>query len=295
MGWHEHDHRLFPRHRAILPPWLQGEPRRRVDSGAGRRFRTSSNAARRSPTSAVGTGPPRSSWPRPSRTPSSSALTITTPRSSVAARSGRRRGASPDGSPSRWLRPRTSRAAATTSSACFDCLPRHGRPRGRLRACAGDARRGRRLDDRRAVRPTTASSRTSTRWGASSTVPRRSFARRRRCRRRVGLALGAQAGEARLTEVLEEGGFTRVRARDRDAVQPDPRGSALIGPETAWRRELVCHNPQAMKLLRLKPGHGEIVLAEGDVELPEQEQELIEAFSPRARCGDVGGGAAADA
>lgn len=33
-----------------------------------------------------------------------------------------------------------------------------------------------------------------------------------------------------------------------------------------------------MKLLRLKPGHGEIVLAEGDVELPEQEQELIQAF-----------------
>ena len=33
-----------------------------------------------------------------------------------------------------------------------------------------------------------------------------------------------------------------------------------------------------MKLLRLKPGHGEIVLAEGDVELPEQERELIEAF-----------------
>ena len=33
-----------------------------------------------------------------------------------------------------------------------------------------------------------------------------------------------------------------------------------------------------MKLLRLKPGHGEIVLAEGDVEVPEQERELIEAF-----------------
>jgi hypothetical protein len=33
-----------------------------------------------------------------------------------------------------------------------------------------------------------------------------------------------------------------------------------------------------MRFLRLKPGHGEIVLAEGDVELPEQEQELIEAF-----------------
>jgi len=33
-----------------------------------------------------------------------------------------------------------------------------------------------------------------------------------------------------------------------------------------------------MKLLRLKPGHGEIVLAEGDVEAPDQERELIEAF-----------------
>lgn len=33
-----------------------------------------------------------------------------------------------------------------------------------------------------------------------------------------------------------------------------------------------------MRLLRMKPGHGEIVLAEGDLEVPEQERELIEAF-----------------
>jgi hypothetical protein len=33
-----------------------------------------------------------------------------------------------------------------------------------------------------------------------------------------------------------------------------------------------------MKLLRLKPGHGEMMVAEGDLEIPEQEQELIEAF-----------------
>jgi hypothetical protein len=33
-----------------------------------------------------------------------------------------------------------------------------------------------------------------------------------------------------------------------------------------------------MRLLRMKSGHGEIVLAEGDVEIPEQEQRLIEAF-----------------
>jgi hypothetical protein len=33
-----------------------------------------------------------------------------------------------------------------------------------------------------------------------------------------------------------------------------------------------------MKLLRMKPGHGEIVLAEGDVAVPEEAAELIEAF-----------------
>jgi hypothetical protein len=33
-----------------------------------------------------------------------------------------------------------------------------------------------------------------------------------------------------------------------------------------------------MKLLRLEPGHGEIVLAEGDVHVPEQEVALIAAF-----------------
>ena len=33
-----------------------------------------------------------------------------------------------------------------------------------------------------------------------------------------------------------------------------------------------------MRLLRMKPGHGEILLAEGDVEVAEQERELIEAF-----------------
>jgi hypothetical protein len=33
-----------------------------------------------------------------------------------------------------------------------------------------------------------------------------------------------------------------------------------------------------MRLLRMTPGHGEIVLADGDVEVPEQEAELIAAF-----------------
>lgn len=33
-----------------------------------------------------------------------------------------------------------------------------------------------------------------------------------------------------------------------------------------------------MRLLRMKPGHGEVLLAEGDVDVPEEERELIEAF-----------------
>lgn len=33
-----------------------------------------------------------------------------------------------------------------------------------------------------------------------------------------------------------------------------------------------------MRLLRMKPGHGEIVVAEGDVALAQDEQRLIEAF-----------------
>jgi hypothetical protein len=33
-----------------------------------------------------------------------------------------------------------------------------------------------------------------------------------------------------------------------------------------------------MKFLRMKPGHGEVLLAEGDVDVPEQEDELVQAF-----------------
>lgn len=35
---------------------------------------------------------------------------------------------------------------------------------------------------------------------------------------------------------------------------------------------------RSMRLLRMKPGHGEILLADGDIDVPEEERELIEAF-----------------
>ena len=33
-----------------------------------------------------------------------------------------------------------------------------------------------------------------------------------------------------------------------------------------------------MRLLRMRPGHGEVLIAEGDVDVPDEERELIAAF-----------------
>ena len=43
----------------------------------------------------------------------------------------------------------------------------------------------------------------------------------------VGAALGAQAGFAKLSAVISEGGFGAGAQGDRDAVQHDPRGTTL--------------------------------------------------------------------
>ena len=40
-----------------------------------------------------------------------------------------------------------------------------------------------------------------------------------------------------------------------------------------------------MRLLRMKPGHGEVLLAEGDVNVAEEEQELIAAFREQLELG----------
>ncbi len=33
-----------------------------------------------------------------------------------------------------------------------------------------------------------------------------------------------------------------------------------------------------MRFLRMKPGHGEVLIAEGDIALPEEEERLVEEF-----------------
>ena len=40
-----------------------------------------------------------------------------------------------------------------------------------------------------------------------------------------------------------------------------------------------------MRLLRMKPGHGEVLIAEGDLEIPEDERALIEAFREQLELG----------
>jgi hypothetical protein len=57
-----------------------------------------------------------------------------------------------------------------------------------------------------------------------------------------------------------------------DAAPSDgPRRTRLPVPS-------LCHNRHTVRFLRMKPGHGEILLAEGDVEVPEEEAHLIEEF-----------------
>jgi molybdopterin converting factor small subunit len=66
--------------------------------------------------------------------------------------------------------------------------------------------------------------------------------------------------------------------------------------EVALPTERLCHNRQ-MRLLRMKPGHGEVLLAEGDVEVGEELEALVAEFRAQVDAGmwaavplTVGGG-----
>ena len=98
------------------------------------------------------------------------------------------------------------------------------------------------------------------------------------------LALGRSLLEAARTARALAGEAVANGLRDVGAGAGPVDVIGLGGVVRARRHEMsfaaapVCHNRATMKLLRMKPGHGEIVLAEGDVDVPEQERELIEAF-----------------
>src|SRR5690242_20185651 len=56
-----------------------------------------------------------------------------------------------------------------------------------------------------------------------------------------------------------------------------PRSAPVPGRWTRLGWRVVCHNP-AVRFLRMRPGHGEMLIAEGDLELAEDEERLIEEF-----------------
>jgi hypothetical protein len=60
--------------------------------------------------------------------------------------------------------------------------------------------------------------------------------------------------------------------------------SAARGAHATQRTDRLCHN-QAMRLLRMKPGHGEVLLAEGDVEVGEELEALVAAFRAQIDAG----------
>ena len=92
---------------------------------------------------------------------------------------------------------------------------------------------------------------------------------------RAARALAGEAVGDGLRDIGAGAGPVDVLGLARCAAPPTDGGASTPG---GVAERAVCHNRLTMKLLRMKPGHGEIVLAEGDVEVPEQERELIEAF-----------------
>ena len=170
---------------------------------------TSSSVARSSPTSAAGTARRRSSWRRPSRTRRSSARTTTTDRSRPRAGAPRRQ-AWRTAFASTWPRPPGTPATGYDLVTMFDCLHDMGDPVGAARHVRStlkpdgtwmivEPNAGDRVEDN--LNPVGRA------YYAFSTL----LCTPASLSQEVGLALGAQAGEARIRDVVEAGGFTRFR------------------------------------------------------------------------------------
>ena len=212
FGWHEHDAGPVRRDRTVLPPGLRREPRRRLAAGARRRGR---------PSSRPGPGRRRRLRTRRVDDPDGAGLPALDVRRHRLPRGLDRRGPPPaPRRPASADRVRFDAVDAADLAGRRRLRPRHdvrlparhgrpGRPPPGRRAGARRRRHahGRRADGRRPRRGQPA-----TRSAASSTAPRRSSARPRslaqpgRARRSA-----PQAGPARLTAVLREAGFGRVR------------------------------------------------------------------------------------
>ena len=211
VGWHEHDDDVFTGCERFFRPgylmhllteWIPALDGRAGQARGGRD---------RSPTSAAGTAP--RTLLMADALPAQPVHRLGLPRGldRGRARAGRRGRAWRTGSRSRSSGAQSLDARDLDLVTTFDCLHDMGDPLG---AAAPDPREpgaGRHLDDRRARRRRHRRVATSTRSAGCTTGSRRSCACRTRMSQPGGYALGAQAGEAAIRQVVTDAGFTRFR------------------------------------------------------------------------------------
>ena len=210
IGWHAHDDRLFSGVVRLFRPGYAAYLVDGVAAGARRGRREAARRRERRRSWAAGSARPPSSWPRPSSTRRSAGSTSTSPRSRPPAR------------------PRPT--PGVESRATFDVATAQGLPRHRVRPglpVRRPARHGR--PGRRGAPHPARRWRRTARCCWSSPTPATPLEENLNPVGRayyglstvictpgslaqdVGLGLGAQAGERRLTAVLHEAGFSRVR------------------------------------------------------------------------------------
>ena len=210
FGWHEHDARLFegcerffrPGYNAhLIGSWIPALQGRRTEARA---------TAQKWPTSGVASAHLRSSWRRRTRNHSSTASTTMQPSIELGAGASKGRPASATASFFETAGAKDVPAGGYDFAAFFDCLHDMGDPVGAAKAVkkalapdgtwmvvepfAGD-----RLEDNLNL--------IGRIYYACSTM----LCTPASLSQDVGLALGAQAGEARMREVVTEAGFTRFR------------------------------------------------------------------------------------
>ena len=209
-GWHEHDSDVFTGCERFFRPGYLMSPAARLDPGArGCPGRSSSSGAR---VADLGCGHGASTLLMAEAFPNSRFTGSDYHEGSIEAARERAARDGPRGPGLvRGLRRPVDRGERPRPGHHLRLPARHGRPGGRRPAHPRQPRQRRHLDDRRAgcrghrrVEPEPGRP-------ASTTTSRRSCACRTRCRRPGGYALGAQAGEAAIRQVVTDAGFTRFR------------------------------------------------------------------------------------